>query len=106
MTLLLDSVLQRELYGLLHTWVALASDRFSHNANTDPDFTSDAISIHTNPHHGFEGRITEVAISKTAASEVTPQVFSCNSSTPPLTQPSPPTQSGLPTPSPRNIKIV
>ncbi|KAF6201322.1 hypothetical protein GE061_005770 [Apolygus lucorum] len=43
------------------------------------------------PHHGFEGRITEIDISKTAASEITPQVFGYNSSPPPLAQPPPPT---------------
>ncbi|KAF6213410.1 hypothetical protein GE061_011129 [Apolygus lucorum] len=99
-TLVLNSALQRELRGLLHSWVAHASDIFNHNANTNPDFTSDAAAIHAHPHHGFEGRITEIDISKTAASEITPQVFGYNSSPPPLAQPPPPTQSGLPTPSP------
>ncbi|KAF6202368.1 hypothetical protein GE061_004767 [Apolygus lucorum] len=99
-TLVLNSALQRELHGLLHSWVAHASDIFNHNANTNPDFTSDAAAIHAHPHHGFEGRITEIDISKTAASEITPQVFGYNSSPPPLAQPPPPTQSGLPTPSP------
>ncbi|KAF6202846.1 hypothetical protein GE061_003251 [Apolygus lucorum] len=99
-TLVLNSALQRGLRGLLHSWVAHASDIFNHNANTNPDFTSDAAAIHAHPHHGFEGRITEIDISKTAASEITPQVFGYNSSPPPLAQPPPPTQSGLPTPSP------
>ncbi|KAF6208997.1 hypothetical protein GE061_014740 [Apolygus lucorum] len=99
-TLVLNSALQRELRGLLHSWVAHASDIFNHNANTNPDFTSDAAAIHAHPHHGFEGRITEIDISKTAASEITPQVFGYNPSPPPLAQPPPPTQSGLPTPSP------
>ncbi|KAF6214897.1 hypothetical protein GE061_009642 [Apolygus lucorum] len=81
-TLVLNSALQRELRGLLHSWVAHASDIFNHNANTNPDFTSDAAAIHAHPHHGFEGRITEIDISKTAASEITPQVFGYNSSPP------------------------
>ncbi|KAF6201574.1 hypothetical protein GE061_003966 [Apolygus lucorum] len=57
-TILLDPGLQRQLYRLLHTWMALAS-LFSRNTNAAPNFISDATSLHTDPHHEFEGRITE-----------------------------------------------
>ncbi|KAF6201086.1 hypothetical protein GE061_005533 [Apolygus lucorum] len=99
-TLVLNSALQRELRGLLHSWVAHASDIFNHNANTNPDFTSDAAAIHAHPHHGSEGRITEIDISKPPPPKSRPKSSVIIPRRPPLAQPPPPTQSGLPTPSP------
>ncbi|KAF6212737.1 hypothetical protein GE061_010445, partial [Apolygus lucorum] len=106
-TLVLNSALQRELRGLLHSWVAHASDIFNHKRKHQSGPSPPTLPPYT------PTPITDLrAASQRSTSPKPPPPKSrpnlrYNSSPPPLAQPPPPTQSGLPTPSPPlKIKIT